>query len=110
MLLNPQLRARLLSEAGRYTDRAAYIDALSQTSAWGDSDVDRIDTLCRIYDATHSTISTILDRHGLTQTDFSRYFGIPLRTVQGWCNGTRACPSYVLTMASELLQLSDNNL
>lgn len=46
----------------------------------------------------------LLERYGLTQTTLSRRFNIPLRTVQGWANGTRKAPSYVLGMMEEILR------
>ena len=41
---------------------------------------------------------------GMTQTQCSRRFDIPLRTVQHWSAGDRECPSYVRMMMAELIQ------
>lgn len=36
---------------------------------------------------------------GLSQTEFGkRLGGIPLRTIQNWENGARACPPYVVEL------------
>lgn len=104
-MMNPKLRAMLLSEARNFADRAAYVAAFLQSPAWRDGEADRSEILGRIYDATHSTIHDILLRYGLSQSNFARYFGIPLRTVQCWYHGERSCPPYVLLMASELLEM-----
>lgn len=46
-----------------------------------------------------SEIKSIRLRTGLTQTEFGqRLGGIPLRTIQNWENGERACPPYVLEL------------
>lgn len=45
---------------------------------------------------------------GLTQTELSRRYCIPLRTVQGWACGTRSCPPYVRLMIAELESRSKN--
>ena len=38
----------------------------------------------------------------MTQSGCARRFGIPLRTVQHWANGTRAIPEYVFRMMRQL--------
>lgn len=106
------IRATLYGEAHNYTDRDAYISDLALSSIWGDApDADipaeRLELLGRIYDAAHATVPSLLEQHRMTQTDFARYFGIPLRTVQDWYAGRRACPSYVLTMAAEILATNE---
>lgn len=35
---------------------------------------------------------------GMRQSDFARYFNIPLRTIQHWEAGTRKCPEYLLEL------------
>lgn len=34
----------------------------------------------------------------MSQREFSEYFGIPLRTLQHWESGDRACPKYLLDL------------
>lgn len=98
----------LYAEARNYTDPDASDLALS--SMWGDAEdadipADRIALLRRIWDDTHCSIRELIERYGLTQSAFSRYFDIPLRTVQDWYSGRRQCPPYLITMAAELLAL-----
>lgn len=107
-MINPTIRNTLYTEARNYTDRDAYISDLALSSIWGDAEdaeipADRLALLGRIYDATHTTIRELIAAHHMTQTDFARFFCIPLRTVQGWCTGERNCPAYVVTMAAEIL-------
>lgn len=33
---------------------------------------------------------------GMNLTQFSKYFGIPYRTIQNWERGERQCPEYLL--------------
>lgn len=35
---------------------------------------------------------------GMNLTQFSKYFGIPYRTIQNWENGVRQCPEYLLDL------------
>lgn len=49
------------------------------------------------------TVRDLLAKHGLTQTDLSKRFGLPLRTVQNWAEGTRTPPDYLVRMMDELL-------
>lgn len=38
------------------------------------------------------------EQSGLTRTQFSKYFGIPYRTIQDWELGNRKCLDYVLKL------------
>lgn len=102
------IRATLYSEARNYEDRNAYVSDMALSSVWGDapdSDIpaERLELLGRIWDDTHCTVRELISRYNLTQTAFAQRFGIPLRTVQGWCCGERVCPPYLITMAGEIL-------
>ena len=50
------------------------------------------------------TIKEICTEYNITQTELSKRFGIPLRTVQDWHSGRRTPPDYVVIMMAELLQ------
>lgn len=107
-MLDPKIRQLLLSEAGNYLDCDAYISDLALPEVWGDApEVDippeRVELLGRMYDIASATIPGLLETYGLSQTNFARYFDIPLRTVQDWCRGEHKCPQYVATMAAEIL-------
>lgn len=49
------------------------------------------------------TIKEICEAYGITQTELSRKYGIPLRTVQDWHGGRRTPPDYVVNMIEILL-------
>jgi len=49
------------------------------------------------------TIKEVCDKYNLRQTDLSRRFDIPLRTVQQWHSGERKPPDYVVAMIVEIL-------
>lgn len=48
---------------------------------------------------------TLLKKHSITQADFSRRFCISSALISRWCSGERRCPTYVLSMADELLTI-----
>lgn len=108
-MITPNIRQALYSEASNYADRDAYISDLALSSIWGDHPNAecippyRIALLSTIYDAAHATILSLIEQYGMSQTGFSRYFNIPLRSVQAWCGGQRQCPQYVIAMAAEIL-------
>lgn len=43
----------------------------------------------------------LISRTGMSQTSFAKGAGIPLRTVQNWCAGSRDCPVYVRFLLAE---------
>ncbi len=51
------------------------------------------------------TIHTIIEMMHSDPNGISLKFGIPLRTVYGWCSGTRTPPEYVLMMMLQILLL-----
>lgn len=111
MIYTPTLRHTLYAEALNYTDRDAYISDLASSPIWPDDPsgflpAERVALLGNIYDDTHCTLRDLLARYHLSQAAFSRYFSIPLRTVQNWYLGERQCPAYLLTMAAEILRLT----
>ena len=57
---------------------------------------------------THDEILTVpfrdlLAAMGLTQSECSRRFEIPWRTIAHWTAGDRQCPSYVRLMMAEIM-------
>lgn len=51
------------------------------------------------------TIREIRKSTGLSQTEFGkRLGGIPLRTIQNWEGGARACPDYVVELIAFRVQ------
>ncbi len=44
------------------------------------------------------TIKDICTEYNITQTELSKRFGIPLRTVQDWYAGRRIPPDYVVEL------------
>lgn len=112
MKLTPTTRAALYAKAGAYDNRNVYISDLTLSSVLDgtectDNPAERLALLGAIWDGAHCTIPELLKKHGLTQTGFAQYFNIPLRTVQGWFLGERACPPYVIAMAAEILAMND---
>lgn len=50
-------------------------------------------------------VADLCKRYSVGQTELSRRFNIPLRTVQQWYAGDRKAPDYVVSMMEELLKL-----
>lgn len=50
------------------------------------------------------TTKELLEHYGVSQTELSRRFGIPLRTVQDWYAGRRTPPDYVLFLIEKCLE------
>lgn len=43
-------------------------------------------------------IKELREKTGLTQTEFGKWLGIPMRTIQNWEGGQRQCPEYVVEL------------
>lgn len=57
--------------------------------------------LSGIWDLAHLSMRELISRTGMSQTSFAKGAGIPLRTVQNWCAGSRDCPVYVRFLLAE---------
>lgn len=44
------------------------------------------------------TFKELRQRSGMTQKEFSEYFGMSKRAVESWEGGTRKCPEYLLDL------------
>lgn len=51
-----------------------------------------------------TTVKWLCEFYGISQTELSRKYGIPLRTVQDWYAERRTPPAYVVNMMQELLR------
>lgn len=58
-----------------------------------------------IWDLAHLSMRDLIFRTGMSQTAFAKCAGIPLRTVQNWCAGSRDCPAYVRFLLAEHYKL-----
>lgn len=43
-------------------------------------------------------IKSLRSATGMTQKAFGDYFGIPLKSIQGWEYNSRKCPPYLLSL------------
>ena len=99
-----------LTEIENYTDRDAFVSDLSLSSAFPEeSDLtETVSELSMIWDAYHMTIRDLRTASGLSRSEFSRRFCIPIRTIENWeCTGpnSRGCPAYVRLLIAEALGL-----
>ncbi len=104
------------SEACNYTDEDAFVSDLALSAAFlppedPDAQLDPAlpEQLRRIWTVARAPFRELLGELGLTQSACSRRFAIPLRTVQGWTLGERACPPYVRLMLAQLVGYVDHN-
>lgn len=97
---------RLYGEAANYADPDAFasdvaLSLLDPDTPGQEVDMALFEQLRGLWHAYNDPFRLLLDRIGLSQSGCSRRFCIPLRTVQGWTLGERACPSYVRLMMAE---------
>ena len=101
-------RAFAINEIPAYSDADAFVSDLALSSAFLPEDEaampddETIAELRRIWIAARAPFREFLGEIGLTQTQLSRRFCIPLRTVQSWALGERECPAYVRLMMEEI--------
>lgn len=55
------------------------------------------------------TIKEIRTLSGLTQKDFSKKYGIPTRTLQGWELVERIPPKYVINLLERVVRIDVEN-
>lgn len=91
------------------SSRVAFLNNVTMTipdDASGCIDMDaEKERLSVIWDLAHMSMREMISRTGMSQTAFARCAGIPLRTVQNWCAGSRDCPAYVRFLLAEHYKL-----
>ena len=91
------------------TSRAAFLSNVTLSipdDADGCVDLDAEKArLSTIWDVAHLSMRELISRTGMSQTAFAKCAGIPLRTVQNWCAGSRDCPAYVRFLLAEHYKL-----
>lgn len=50
------------------------------------------------------TIKEMREFLGISRTEFSRRYGIPLRTLEDWESGKRTPPPYVITLLERIIK------
>lgn len=97
----------IFTDAINSTDRDAFVSDWALSSIWGDdADEDiqsRSEEIRKTWDVAHMSVQDLCSRAGIGQSELSRKFCIPLRTVQNWFGGQNRCPQYVVLMMSRLL-------
>ena len=56
------------------------------------------------------TFKELRAKSGMTQKQFSEYFGIPRRTIENWEGGQRKCPQYLLDLMKYKLDKEKENI
>lgn len=91
------------------TSRVAFLSNVTMTvpdDADGCIDMDaEKERLSVIWNLAHLSMRELISRTGMSQTAFAKCAGIPLRTVQNWCAGSRDCPAYVRFLLAEHYKL-----
>lgn len=101
---------KFYEEADNYTDPDAFasdaaISILGPDHPGQEVDVALFEQLSDLWHVANDPFRTLLERMGLSQSECSRRFCIPLRTVQDWAGGRRTPPTYVRLMMAELTGL-----
>ena len=81
----------LTVSAGEFADRESFVAEHSVTIP--------ADRLYDVYAYAHDrSVNAIRAMTGLSRAAFSRTYRIPIRTLESWEAGVRACPAYVLDL------------
>lgn len=96
-----------LGEAAKYDDPDAFasdvtLSILNPDDPAQDADMALFKQLRTLWHVACDPFRQFLDLLGLTQTQCSVRFCIPLRTVQSWAIGERISPHYIRLMMAEL--------
>lgn len=106
---NDRIYQFCFSESCNYSDQDAFVSDMALSSVWEDDEreipSERIDWLRQIWSAEKRSVKDICKDAGFTQRELAEHFSIPLRTVENWCMGSRACPAYTRLMMQEVLGL-----
>lgn len=94
-------------EAGSYTDPDAYASDVALSLLAPDDPDQKVDMalfgqLRALWHVANDPFRDLLEIMGLNQSQCSRRFCIPLRTVQDWAGERRSSPPYVRLMMAEL--------
>lgn len=97
----------LFCEAANYTDPDAFVSditfpLLDQDNPGQKAGAEIFGQLRTIWHIANDPFRAFLSCIGLTQTQCSLRFCVPLRTVQDWAGGRRNPPIYVRLMMAEL--------
>lgn len=103
---------RLFGETANYTDPDAFasdaaLSLLDPDNPGQEVDMGLFEQLRILWHVANDPFKALLDRMGLTQSQCSCRFCIPLRTVQGWAGETRSALPYVRLMMAESVGLLD---
>lgn len=102
----------MYAEAANYKDPNAFASDAAPSLLDPEDPGQEIDMvlfsgLQTLWHVANDPFRTLLERMGLNQSRCSARFCIPLRTVQGWALGERACPPYIRLMMAEAVGLLD---
>lgn len=94
-------------EAANFTDPDAFasevsLSLLDPDNPSQDVDANLFKQLHVLWHVKNDPFRSFLDCMGLSQSECSRRFCVPLRTVQGWTLGERSCPPYIRLMMAEI--------
>ena len=61
-----------------------------------------------ILSLNNSPIKELREETQMSQQQFARYFGLPLRTLQGWEQGRRKPPDYLVELLKRIWELENH--
>lgn len=101
---------RIFGEAANYTDPDAFasdatLSLMSPEDPDQEIDMNLVLQLRTMWEVYHLPFKDLMNRMDLNQSQCSRRFCIPLRTVQDWAGGRRTPPAYLKLMMAEAIGL-----
>lgn len=107
MIMTDKQIYQAFGEAVNYTDPDAFasdgaLSLLDPDDPGQEVDMDLFEQLRVLWHVANDPFKALLERMGLNQSQCSRRFCVPLRTLQGWAGETRSAPPYVRLMMAEL--------
>lgn len=64
--------------------------------------------MVNILSLNNSPIKELRKETEMSQQQFARYFGLPLRTLQGWEQGRRKPPDYLVELLKRIWELESH--
>lgn len=109
IIFTPEQLQFCVNESAAYKEAEAYASdiALSSTFLSADEtaapDAEIYTTLVSLWRILRAPFRDFLRLLGMTQTQLSKHFCIPLRTVQDWAGERRSCAPYIRLMMAQAL-------
>lgn len=105
--------AEMINNALTAPSRSEYIDHWLSSSLWGEWEdgcvppavrAKIISYLGKVWDVCHMSVRDMYMQSGMPQAVLASFLGVPARTMNDWCTGTRVPPPHVHLMIARLMR------